>query len=157
MNSDWKNSRTTVTLSAIACFASLLFLATLAMAAPRGSSIKVTAKLTQPTIIAVRVRHDMCPYCKELDPKFPKFVRQVVDESVLFITIDLTNASTQKQSAMLVSAMGLEKFWTGDMSKMGSITFVDAKSKRELSFTRSVDPREIRAALDKSIDALQRP
>ena len=77
-------------------------LAAHAAAAPRGSDMKVNAKVKAPDIIAVRVRHDMCPLCKELDPKFPEIIRNANDESVLFVTLDLTDQYVrefdQKQS-----------------------------------------------------------
>lgn len=124
--------------------------------AARGADRKVRAKVTSPEIIAVRVRHDLCPLCKELDPKFPELVRQANNESVLFVTLDLSSQTTQKQAALLVGALGLQRVWTGDLSKIGSVTFLDGKSKRILSFVQTVDRKEIEAALQKAVDSRRR-
>ena len=128
-------------------------LAVRAAAAPRGSDMKVDAKVKAPDIIAVRVRHDMCPLCKGLDPKFPKIVRNANDESVLFVTLDLTDETTQQQAALMVGVLGIECVWTGDLSKLGSVTFVDGKSKRIISSVQTVDARKIEAALRKVVDS----
>ena len=128
-------------------------LAAHAAAAPRGSDMKVNAKVRVPDIIAVRVRHDMCPLCKELDPKFPKIIRRANEESVLFVTLDLTDETTQQQAALTVGALGIESVWTGDLSKMGSVTFVDGKSKRIISFVQTVDTKKIEAALRDVVDS----
>lgn len=125
-------------------------------AAARGADRKVSAEVSSPEIIAVRVRHDLCPLCKELDPKFPELVRQANNESVLFVTLDLSSQTTQKQAALLVGALGLQRVWTGDLSKIGSVTFLDGKSKRILSFVQTVDWKEIEAALQKAVDSRRR-
>ena len=130
-------------------------LAAHAVAAPRGSDMKVNAKVMAPDIIAVRVRHDMCPLCRELDPKFPTIIRNANDESVLFVTLDLSDETTQKQAALTVGALGIESVWTGDLSKLGSVTFVDGKSKRIISSVQTVDAKEIEDALRKVVDSSQ--
>ncbi len=122
-------------------------------AAPKGSDMKVTAKVEAPAIIAVRVRHDMCPLCKGLDPKFPEIIRNANDESVLFVTLDLTDETTQQQAALTVGALGIESVWTGDLSKLGSVTFVDGSSKRIISSVQTVDARKIEAALRKVVNS----
>ncbi len=121
-------------------------------AAPRGANMKVAATVEVPNIIAVRVRHDMCPICKGLDPEFPKIIEKNKD-SVLWVTLDLSTETSQKQAALLVAALGLESVWTGDMSKMGSLTYVDGKTKEVLSFVQTDKASEIRAALRLAVKA----
>ena len=120
-------------------------------AAPRGSDIKIAAVVEVPDIIAVRIRHDMCPFCKKFDPQFPNLVRQATEDSVLFVTLDLSSEETQRQAALLVGALGLEKVWTGDMSKMGTIVFVDGKSKKILASTHQTDAKTVRVAMRKAL------
>jgi thiol-disulfide isomerase/thioredoxin len=137
-----------------------IFLGLLAIVSPtlsaaakaKGADMKVDAKVKVPAIIAVRVRHDMCPFCKELDPQLPGLVRDTGDAAVLFVTLDLSDENTQKQAALMVGALGLDRVWTGDLSKIGSITFVDGTTQEELSFVRSTNIREIKAALRKALD-----
>lgn len=124
-----------------------------AAAEARGAKMKVNTPVAPPKIIALRFRHDMCPYCKNFDPDFPKLVRQSSDESVLFVTLDLTNETTQKQAALLVGALGLEHLWPGDLSKIGTIIFVDGKTKQIKSSVYQVDMKTVRAALRKAVDS----
>ena len=72
-------------------------LASLATAGSKGSDMKVAARVAVPKIIAVRIRHDMCPFCKKFDPHFSEVVQNASDESVLFVTLDLSTAATQQQ------------------------------------------------------------
>ena len=95
----------------------------------------------------------MCPVCQELDPKFPNLIRQTGRDSVLFVTLDLTSETTQQQSALLVGALGIEHVWTGDLSKLGSVTFVDGKSKRIISSILTVDTKQILTALREAADS----
>lgn len=122
-----------------------------AIGANKGANMKVAAKVESPAVIAVRVRHDMCPFCKSFDPKFPELTLQSKNDRVLFVTLDLTNETTQRQAAMLVGALGLEKIWTGDMSRMGSIILVDGKTKEEISTVMQTDPKTVAQALRQAI------
>jgi hypothetical protein len=118
-----------------------------AAAAARGRAMKIVAMVAPPKIIAVRVRHDMCPFCKGFDPQFPTMVRKTKKESVLFVTLDMTNETTQRQAAMLVAALGSESVWTGDLSNMGTIIFVDGKTKQIISTEYQVDQETVLATL----------
>jgi len=113
--------------------------------------MKVIAKVGQPDIIAVRIRHDLCPLCKKLDPRFPDIVRDFNGQSVLFVTLDLTDQTTQKQAALLTGALGLDSVWTGDLSRIGSVTIMDGPSRRTLSYAHTTDVDAIRRALDKAV------
>lgn len=142
----------------LGCASTLALASAFAVAGPskasqaRGASMKIAAPVEVPQVIAVRVRHDMCPICKGLDPKFPKLIKNNKD-SVLFVTLDLSTEASQQQAARLVGALGLERVWTGDMSKMGSVTYVDGTSKEILSFIQSGDVGEITAAMRKAVKA----
>ncbi len=129
-----------------------IVLATSSVANPRGADMKVTATVESPRVIAVRVRHDLCPICKVLDPQFQKIVEETSD-SVLFVTLDLTSRTSQKQAALLVGALGLNRVWTGDLSKIGSVTFLDGRSKEVISFVQTDDPGEIISTLHKALRA----
>ena len=113
-------------------------------ATARGANMRVSAEVKSPDIIAVRIHHDLCPFCKKLDPQFAKLTRRTSGDSVLFITLDLTSEKTQQQAALLAGALGLEELWTGDLSRIGTVTFVDGKSKRVISSLRAVDAETMR-------------
>ncbi len=147
MNSKLVSVRALLGLVGLGCLAGAALCPTLLAAPPKGSNMKVSAKVETPRLIAVRVRHDMCPVCQQLDPNFPSLIRQASGDSVLFVTLDLTNETTQQQSALLVGALSIEHMWTGDLSKLGSVTFIDGKSRRTISSIQTVDTKQILTAL----------
>ena len=126
-----------------------------AAAEARGRKIKINAIVASPRIIAVRIRHDMCPFCKGFDSQFPELIRKTKEDSVLFVTLDMTNETTQQQAALLVSALGLERVWTGDLSKMGTIVFVNGKTKQIVSTAYQVDQETVRAAMREALASAQ--
>lgn len=108
----------------------------------RGKSMKVDAAVAAPELIAVRVHHDMCPYCKKLALQFDKLGQQAKDEPVLLVTLDLTSEATQRQAAMMVASLGIESVWTGDLSAIGTVYFVDGKSKSVIAKYAAYDASE---------------
>ena len=114
----------------------------------KGAAMKIAAKAQAPKIVALRVHHDLCPYCRKLktDPAFPKLGRLKADGAVLFVTMDMTDEATQKQSALLIGALGLQNLWPADLSTLGTITFVNWETKKVISTIRSVDVASIRSA-----------
>lgn len=122
-----------------------------AAARARGAKVKVNATVRTPDIIAVRIRHDMCPFCKGFDSKFPKLIRDAGKDAVLFVTLDMTTETTQEQAALLLAALSLEHLWTGDLSQMGSILFVDGTSKQVVSTAYQVDAKTVELALRAAI------
>lgn len=126
-----------------------------ASAKPKGADMRVDARAEVPHVIAVRFHHDMCPFCKGLKPIFAGLPEEFADESVLFVTLDMSSAASQRQAGRLVAALGIESLWTGDLSKIGTITFVDGTSRRVLSSVRTLDAKEIRVALRVATGAAQ--
>lgn len=147
------DGHTLLGLVGLGCLAGTVLCPTLFAAPPKGSTMKVSAKVEAPRIVAVRVRHDMCPVCRAIAPKFPNLIRQAGRDSVLFVTLDLTSETTQQQSALLVGALGIGHVWTGDLSKLGSVTFVDGKTKRIISSIQTVDTKQILTALRDAANA----
>lgn len=126
-----------------------------ALAGSRGSEMKVPAKVRVPELIAIRFHHDMCPYCKKLAPEFDQKIRDGGTNAILYLTIDLSTPSTQQQSALLAGALGLETLWTGDLSRIGTVVFVDGSSKRELLNFRSNEAQSLEQAEQKALSKLR--
>ena len=120
----------------------------------RGRQFKINAVVATPKIIAVRIRHDMCPFCKGFDSQFPKLIRKVKDDAVLFVTLDMTSETTQQQAAMLVRALGLDRIWTGDLSKMGTFMFVNGETKQVISSAYQVDQKTVISGLRDALASL---
>ena len=125
-------------------FSAPLALPSTAQADPmaRARAMKVDAAVEAPKLIAVRVHHDRCPYCKKLAPQFDKLSRQTADAPVLFVTLDLSSEASQHQAAMLVAALGIDCVWTGDMTGIGTVYFVDPIRKSVVSTYRAYDAKE---------------
>jgi hypothetical protein len=73
------------------------------------------------------------------------------DGAILFITFDLSTETSQRQAAMLAAALGLERHWPGDYSKLASVTFVDAGTGKALTTYRPTDADPIENALAKAL------
>ena len=129
----------------LGCAAIVVASGAVAVVQDRGATMKVSAVARAPKIIAVRVHHDMCPYCKQLDPQYAELIRRTKDESVLFVTLDLSSETSQRQSALLAGALGLRRVWPRDLSKLATVTFVDGKSKRIMSSFRAINAETMRA------------
>jgi len=125
---------------------------------PRGAGMKVAAEVQKPEVIVVRVHHDMCPYCQKLDPEYAKLSRDEAADSVLFVTLDMSSPGTQKQAALLVGALGLGDLWTGDLSNVATVSFVEGKSRRTISTIRAmnVDAQALRDAMLKALATMRR-
>jgi len=121
------------------------------MAGERGAQIKVVGEAKTPSIIAVRFHHDMCPYCQKLAPEYAKLTERGAESSVLMITMDLSNETTQRQSALLLGALGLERLWTGDLSMIGTVVFVDGTSKEVLTTYRAVEKGHLSGAMKQAL------
>ena len=122
----------------------------------RAARMKTVGKAVAPRLIAVRVHHDMCPYCKGLKPEFEKETKRPRDEAVLWVTLDLTTEQSQEQSALLAAALGIQALWTGDMTPMGTVTFVDGITKRPVALYRPGAGTGLAATLADAIEEAAR-
>lgn len=120
----------------------------------RAKAMKIAARVTPPRLIAVRTHHDMCPYCKQLAPVFAEIATAPAPDGVLFVTLDLSSPATQQQAALLAGALGIESIWTGDLQRIGSVTFIDASSKQIIATTRAHELDELNRALRDALDSL---
>lgn len=122
----------------------------------RAAAMKTAGNAQPPRLIALRVHHDMCPYCKQMKPELKTVMDDSSAQRVLWITLDLTTEQTQRQSAMLLAALGLAEHWTGDMTPMGTVTFIGASSRKPLTLYRpgmeTTLAGALQAALDKAPD-----
>jgi hypothetical protein len=118
----------------------------------RPEDLRIDVRPETPRLIAVRLRHDLCPICREVEPNLES-ARELADAvRVLLIDVDLTNAATQRQSSMLLAALGLDEIWPTDLSALGTITVFDGETLDVLSSVQATDAEQLEASLQKAID-----
>ncbi|MDJ0761245.1 MAG: thioredoxin domain-containing protein [Woeseiaceae bacterium] len=130
-------------------FATALILAALSSAAMAKESDK-------PELLAVMFYADWCGSCKILDPEVTK-ARSDADldnQPVVFVRLDLTDATTRYQSGLLASSLGLEEVFADYGSATGFMLLVDADSKAVLAtLKKSMDAAAIADQIQGSIKA----
>ena len=107
-----------------------------------------------PTHYAVYFSADWCPNCKALSPVLTQArVEGKLDtQSVLFVTLDLTNPATIRQSMLLAQALGLEEYMKSQGSATGYVALLAADKKTELArFDRESSKDDILAAFKKQL------
>ncbi len=119
---------------------SLLIMAALPLQANAGI---VTDKAI---LYAVSFHADWCGGCKILGPNIKK-ARGHADldnKNVLFVKLDLTDATTRHQSTLMASALGLEDFYKENNGKTGFVLLVNSKTGKILGkLTKDMDAKQI--------------
>lgn len=123
------------------------------MARERGRTMKVHEQVEDPAVIAVRIRHDMCPVCMSIERDFDPISELANDLGVLIVTIDLSTEEARRQSALLTASLGLKRLWPADLSGMGSVILVDGRSRETLETLQTDDLEQIEAAIWRAVDA----
>ncbi len=73
-------------------------------------------------------------------------------EPVLFVTFDLTNQMTRRQSEMRATALGLENIWVENQGATGTLKVVDADSKKVLtSLNKDKSLKEMTAEISSAL------
>lgn len=119
---------------------------------PRGSEFKVTAEVRPPEIFAVRFRHEMCPFCQAFDRELPGLIEEFADRFVLWVTLDLSDEASRRQAGLLAGALDIEHIWPGDLSKIGSVTLLNAERNEVLAFIEGADAEKVRRAVGRLSD-----
>lgn len=123
------------------------------IARERGRGMKVEQESARPAVIAVRIRHDMCPICKVVESQFDPILELANENGVLLVTIDLSTEETQRQSGLLIASLGLEQLWPSDFTGLGSVTLLDGMSHEVLASVQTDDVAVIEDAVLTGIDA----
>ncbi len=94
---------------------------------------KAGESLTEPKLIVAKFHADWCGSCKALGPVMTDLENKLDGEPVLFVTFDLTNQMTRRQSQMRAAALGLENVWADNKGATGTLKVVDADSRKVLT------------------------
>jgi hypothetical protein len=119
----------------------------------RPEDFRVAVQPEAPRLIGVRLRHDLCPLCRRVEPELDAMRDLANAERVLLVDVDLTNEATQRQSAMLLAALGLESVWPKDLRALGTLTVFHARSHEVLASAQATDATQLEACLREAIDS----
>ena len=118
------------------------------VAAGDGESKRMERQAQSPQLIAVRFHADWCAVCKPLVPNYAKLVADSQDLPVLFVTLDMTDEITRRQSEYLASSLGIADIWAEQGNRVGVIKLLDAGSKDVLaSISASDDLQRIESVI----------
>ncbi len=99
----------------------------------KGGAVTAAAPTDAPKLLAIRFHADWCAKCSQLAPNYSKLVANSRDVPVLFVTLDMTNEVTRRQSHYLAGMLGIGQLSKEKGNRVGVIMLVDAVDKRVLS------------------------
>ena len=118
------------------------------------SSQASKANLEDPEIYSILFYADWCGSCKVLDPAIVKArgKSDLDNESVLFVRLDLSDATKRHQSSLIAHALGLGKFYKDNGGATGFMLLVDAETKEVIStVTKKSDAKAITSQIKSAI------
>lgn len=99
----------------------------------KSGAVTAAAPTDAPKLLAVRFHADWCAKCSQLAPNYSKLVANSRDVPVLFVTLDMTNEVTRRQSQYLAGMLGIGQLSKEQGNRVGVIMLVDATDKMVLS------------------------
>lgn len=93
-------------------------------------SFSTIADPQEAELYVVKFHADWCGSCRVLGPQIKKARGKagLDDQAVLFIKLDLTDATTRNQAELMASAIGLGDYFEKNAGKTGFALLVDADS-----------------------------
>jgi thiol-disulfide isomerase/thioredoxin len=85
-----------------------------------------------PRVLAVKLWHEHCPICKELDPSYTDVMQRFDESEVLFVTFDMSTQRSRNQAALLASTLGVRDVYDEVFGSSGFVVLIDAQDKRRL-------------------------
>lgn len=101
-------------------------------------------------LYVVKFHADWCGSCRVLGPNIVKARGKagLDDEAVLFVTLDLTDATKRNQAGLMASAIGLGDFYEQNAGKTGFALLIDADSgETKGRLTKDMDATKIIEAI----------
>ena len=81
-----------------------------------------------PALYLVKVHADWCGSCQALVPVLQEVRKAVVDQPVLFLELDVTDAARTAQSRLMAAALGVEEHLKAN-NKTGLVLLIDSAEK----------------------------
>ncbi len=118
--------------------------------------VRAEATAEQPAVIGVLFYADWCGSCQVLDPVIEKArgKSDLDNQPVLFVRLDLTNATSRYQAGLLAESLGLGAIYNKNAGATGYMLLLDADTKAPVArLTKSMDANEITASIKAAIDS----
>lgn len=108
-------------------------------------------------IYAVKFHADWCGSCQVIAPKLKKARGKgdLDNKNVLFVKLDLTDATSRHQSKLMANALGLGKFFKENNNKTGFILLVNAANGEMLGkITKEQSDADIAKMINEKLAAV---
>jgi thiol-disulfide isomerase/thioredoxin len=126
-----------------------------------GAALLLAAGLTPlaaaqaPALVVAKFHADWCSACRAMGDVATDLANKHDGQPILFVTFDLTNETTRRQSEMRAAAMGLSALYDANRDKTGFLVLVNAQSKTEVTkLTREQTLKDMSGAI---VAALPKP
>ena len=129
----------------------------LTFSAPLTAHADETKQNPQDVLYAISFYADWCVSCKTLDPKMMK-ARGIADfdnQNILFVTLDLTNATTRHQASLMADVLGISEFYEENNGTTGFVLLYNPQSNELLgTLTRNLDSGVIIETIQEKLKSL---
>ncbi len=108
----------------------------------------------KPEVLGILFYADWCGSCKILDPEIEKArgKSDLDNDAILFVRLDLTDATRRHQSELMAHALGVGDFYQENGGATGFMLLVDAETKEVISkLTKSMDSADITVEIHDAI------
>jgi thiol-disulfide isomerase/thioredoxin len=102
----------------------------------------------QPRVVAIKFWHELCPACKQLDPRYAGVLDGFDDGSVLFVTFDMSTEWSRQQSALMAEMLGVKDLYEASLGDFGFVALLAADDRRPLGrITAKQDERQMERSI----------
>lgn len=116
------------------------------------ASLSPLSAAQAPALVVAKFHADWCSACRAMGDVATDLANKHDGQPILFVTFDLTNATTRRQSELRAAAFGLGDLFDANQEKTGFLVVVDAKTRAEVArLTREQSLKDMSGALAKAL------
>lgn len=111
-----------------------------------GNAQLALASEQKPQVLGILFYADWCGSCRILEPEIEKArgKSDLDNSAILFVRLDLTDATRRHQSELMAHALGVADFYEENGGATGFMLLVDAETKEVISqLTKTMDSGDI--------------
>ncbi|MEO0631483.1 MAG: thioredoxin domain-containing protein [Planctomycetota bacterium] len=107
----------------------------------------IAVEAEAPKLVVMKFHADWCGRCRAMEAPTTQARAALVDEPVLFVTLDFTDQSTARQAEFLASVTGYETVWETYERQTGFSLVVNADTGEVVTELRTPDAAAIESAI----------